>query len=30
VLIPTLAADLFAGLEGCEGVCRISDFSVTR
>lgn len=30
VLIAPLAPELFVGLEGCEGVCRVSDFSVTH
>jgi hypothetical protein len=30
VLIPPLAPELFLGLEGCEGICRATDFAVTR
>jgi hypothetical protein len=30
VLVPALADELFVGVEGCEGVCRIMGFTVTR
>ena len=30
VLIPALVDELFLGVEGCEGVCRVSDFAVVR
>jgi hypothetical protein len=30
VLVPALADQLFAGVEGCEGICRIYDFAVAR
>lgn len=30
VLIPTLTPGLFLGVEGCEGICRIHDFTITR
>ena len=30
VLIPALANELYYGVEGCEGVCRVYDFAATR
>ena len=30
VLVRALADPLFLGLEGCEGVCQVTDFTVTR
>jgi hypothetical protein len=30
VLVPALANELYFGVEGCEGVCRVYDFAVTR
>ncbi|MBI3923355.1 MAG: hypothetical protein HY318_18180, partial [Armatimonadetes bacterium] len=30
LLVPSLSDELFVGIEGCEGVCRIMDFTVTR
>lgn len=30
VLLPALPEQLFLGVEGCEGVCQVTDFVVTR